>query len=188
MLDNEMNLRGELVQLVPVEKDRDSKVFTQWRRNSEYSRLLNGDPAIQFSAKSIEKWLEKNELSSELVYFAIRKLADQQIIGEITLDDIKPFSTNVFVGISIGEAPLWGKGFGSDAMRLILRYAFTILNVHRVSLTVFGYNQRAIRSYEKVGFHHEGKLVNWLNRDGQRWDLHFMGILKSDWEQLIKFE
>lgn len=188
MENNELILRGEFVQLVAVEKERDSKLFTQWRRNSEYIRLLNGDPAILFSAKSTEKWIEKEDLAAEVVSFAIQNLQDGIIIGEIALDDILPSSTNVFVGIAIGEADLWGKGYGTDAMRIILRYAFGVLNVHRVSLTVFGYNQRAIRSYEKVGFHHEGQLTDWLNRDGKRWDLHFMGILKTEWEQRIKGE
>ncbi len=183
MSDNRENLRGKMVQLVPVEAERDAKLFTEWHRNSEYSRLLNGSPAALSSAKSTEKWLEKNDLSTDNVFFAIKNLADQKIIGEIALEDIKPFCSNVFVGISIGEAAMWGKGYGSDAMQIILRYAFSLLNVHRVSLTVFGYNPRAIRSYEKVGFQHEGKLIDWLNRDGKRWDLHFMGILRSEWEK-----
>ncbi len=181
--NNHENLRGKVVQLVPVEAERDAKLFTEWHRNSEYSRLLNGSPAVLNSTKSTEKWLEKNDLSIETVCFAINNLADHKIIGEIALEDIKPFCSNVFVGISIGEEALWGKGFGSDAMQIILRYAFSFLNVHRVSLTVFDYNSRAIRSYEKVGFQHEGKLKDWLNRDGKRWDLHFMGILRDEWQK-----
>ena len=67
-------------------------------------------------------------------------------------------------------------------MRVILRFAFTELNLHRVSLTVFDYNQRAIRSYEKAGFRMEGRQRGFLKREGQRWDLIYMGILRSEWE------
>lgn len=175
-------MEGTLVRLIPVDSERDSKKFAEWHRNSEYSRLLNGDPALMFSSKGIGEWLKKNELAKDMVFFAIQSIEDGTIIGEIGLDDIQPGSPNVFVGISIGDPQYWGRGYGTDAMRILLRYAFSFLNMHRVSLSVFGYNERAIRSYEKAGFRHEGSLHNWLNRDGRRWDLHFMGILQSEWK------
>jgi RimJ/RimL family protein N-acetyltransferase len=66
-------------------------------------------------------------------------------------------------------------------MQLILGYAFMELNLHRVSLDVFGYNLRAIRSYEKVGFKLEGRKREMLLREGKRWDLIYMGILRAEW-------
>ena len=69
-----------------------------------------------------------------------------------------------------------------DAMRIILRFAFTELNLRRVSLDVFEYNPRAIASYRKVGFVEEGRLRRFLHRDGRRWDLIFMGMLREEWE------
>ncbi len=68
-------------------------------------------------------------------------------------------------------------------MRALLRFAFTEVNLHRVSLAVFGYNPRALRSYEKVGFTVEGRVRQYLHRDGQWWDMVFMGILKDEWER-----
>jgi len=88
------------------------------------------------------------------------------------------------VGIGIGEREYWGKGYGSDAMNLILRFAFETLNLKRVSLTVFEYNERAVHSYEKCGFRPEGRLRQWMQRAGQRYDLIFMGILREEWEVL----
>jgi RimJ/RimL family protein N-acetyltransferase len=67
--------------------------------------------------------------------------------------------------------------------QIILRFAFTELNLRRVTLTVFEYNPRAIRSYEKAGFHHEGRLRGVLLRDGKRWDMLYMGILAEDWKE-----
>jgi RimJ/RimL family protein N-acetyltransferase len=66
-------------------------------------------------------------------------------------------------------------------MKLILQYAFMELNLHRVSLDVFDYNPRAIHSYEKVGFKMEGRQRGILLREGKRWDMVFMGILRKEW-------
>ena len=66
-------------------------------------------------------------------------------------------------------------------MKLVLRYAFTELNLRRVTLNVFEYNPRAIRCYEKLGFQHEGRVRKYLNREGRRWDLMYMGIMKEEW-------
>jgi len=85
------------------------------------------------------------------------------------------------VGLGIGERDFWGRGYGTDVMKLILRYAFMEINLRRVTLTVFEYNPRAIRSYEKAGFRHEGRLRKLLHRDGRRYDELFMGILREEW-------
>jgi RimJ/RimL family protein N-acetyltransferase len=69
-------------------------------------------------------------------------------------------------------------------MRLVLRFAFGELNLNRLTLDVFEYNPRAIRSYESAGFKHEGRGRGWLKRDGRRWDMVYMGILRSEWEEL----
>ncbi len=88
------------------------------------------------------------------------------------------------MGIGLGERKYWSKGYGTDAMRIILRYAFTELNLHRVSLDTFEYNPRAIRSYEKAGFKIEGRVRQLLNREGRRWDVIYMGILREEWEKI----
>ena len=69
-------------------------------------------------------------------------------------------------------------------MQLILKLAFQEWNLHRVSLAVLGYNERAIRAYEKVGFKLEGALRGFVQRDGQRWDMPMMGVLRKEWEEL----
>ena len=68
-------------------------------------------------------------------------------------------------------------------MRLLLQYAFLEVNLQRVTLAVFEYNPRAIRSYEKAGFRHEGRMRKVLNKEGRRWDMLFMGVLRDEWMQ-----
>ena len=88
------------------------------------------------------------------------------------------------MGIGIGEEELWGKGYGTDAVRLMLNYAFTELNLRRISLDLFEYNQRALRSYQKAGFVEEGRMRGIFQREGRRWDSIYVWILRDDWQRL----
>ena len=175
--------RGKLVRLTAENPDTLAEHFLRWNRDSEYWRLQAAEPATPYTKKQIKEFVEK-ELFSEGVsvhFFMIRSLEDDRIIGEIGLDGVQWSHGDSFVGIGIGERELWNKGYGTDAMNVLLRYAFDELNLHRVSLTVFEYNPRAIRSYEKVGFVREGSERKFLVRDGKRWDMFYMGILREEW-------
>jgi RimJ/RimL family protein N-acetyltransferase len=174
-------LHGSLVHLTVQDPETMAKLFSHWSGDSEYSRLLDWDPACRFSVKSSQKWLEKDSEKQTNYYFAIRTLEDDRIIGVIGLDGIQWTHGDCFVGIGLGEREFWGKGYGTDAMKIILRYAFTELNLQRVSLNVFEYNPRGVRSYEKAGFSHEGRERGLLLREGKRWDVIFMGILREEW-------
>lgn len=174
-------LRGELVRLTVEDPETMAKLISRWATDSEFDRLLDWDPARLSSVKACQKWFEKDFEDEKCQAFAIRTLKGDRIIGEIGLDGIRWTHGDCFVGIGLGEREFWGKGYGTDAMRIILRYAFTELNLQRVTLDVFEYNPRGVRSYEKVGFVHEGRERGSLLRDGRRWDLIFMGILRADW-------
>lgn len=179
-------LKGEQVYLTVEDPQVMAEAFSRWSSDSEYWRLAASDTAFPRSSKSIKEWLEK-ELGTgnpQLFMFAIRRLEDDQLIGEIDLDGVLWTHGDAFVGIGLGEREYWGMGYGTDAMRVILKYAFTELNLYRLSLNVFDYNPRARRSYGKAGFKEEGSCREFLLRDGKRYDLIFMGILRSEWEEL----
>ncbi len=178
------HLVGRTVMLVPRDSGRDSGNYFEWRKNGEYLRLADGDLALLYSVGRIKDWLEEGELSTSSADFMIKRIADDKIIGEIGLSGFNFNQANAFVGIVIGDQQNWGKGYGTDAMLVILRYAFAMLNLNHVSLTVFEYNPRGIRSYEKAGFKMEGVQRQFINRDGRRWDMYRMGILKSEWVQM----
>jgi len=174
--------KGKLVRLAGIDPEEVSKSFAQWNRDSEYMRLLDAEPPRLHSTKAIKEWLEKEfEKATDMYWFAIRALEDDRLLGDLTLSVINWGSRDAFVGIGIGEREFWGKGYGTDAMHLILHYAFTELNLRRVTLNVFEFNQRAIRSYEKVGFRLEGRQRQYIQREGRRWDILYMGILREEW-------
>lgn len=177
---------GKLVRLSAFDSEEMSKAYPRWNRNSEYFRLLNSSGQPIQSSKAALKWMEKevDEMSPATYFFSIRTLADDKLIGELELDIVNWPGGDAFVGLGIGEAEYWGKGYGTDVMNVLLRFAFTEVNLRRVTLTVFEYNPRAIRSYEKAGFRHEGRIRKILNKEGERWDVLCMGILREEWMEL----
>jgi len=175
--------RGRLVRLSAVDPDSLSRSFVDWTHDSEYWRLMAATPPYPLSQEGIKKFIEKDLLKEDPrnLFFTIRALEDDRVIGGLGFDGISYTQGETFVGIGIGERGYWDRGYGTDAMNVLLRYAFTELNLQRATLTVFEYNARAIRSYEKCGFRVEGRSREALHREGRRWDLVFMGILQEEW-------
>ena len=176
-------LTGRLVRLVAMDPERDADDFSRWSKDSEYSRLLDSEPAAPWLGRLFKAEVEKEEIKNTAFLFDIRTLVEDRLIGMVDLGGIEWNHGDAFVGIGIGEHELWGKGYGTDAMREVLRFAFDELNLHRVSLDVFEYNPRGYQSYLKCGFKEEGRARQFLQRDGRRWDLIYMGILHSEWEE-----
>ncbi|MGE5464667.1 MAG: GNAT family N-acetyltransferase [Syntrophothermus sp.] len=174
---------GNLVRLSAFDPEEMSKALPRWWRNSEYSRLLSSSLRPMQSPKAAAHWMEKEvmEILPASYFFSIRTLAEDKLIGDLDLDVVNWSGRDAFVGLGIGEPEYWGKGHGTDVMNVLLRFAFTEINLRRVTLTVFEYNPRAIRSYEKAGFSHEGRLRQVINKEGRRWDILFMGILREEW-------
>lgn len=177
------SLCGTLVRLTAQEPQEEAEAIAGWNTDSVWWRLLASDPCNLFSSKKIVEWIEKGQEKDppSSYSFCIRTLNDNRLIGFIGLDgELFPHG-EAFVGIGIGEREFWSKGYGTDAMKVILRFGFEELNLRRVALDTFEYNPRAIRSYEKAGFAHEGRVRKCLYREGRRWDLIFMGILREEW-------
>ena len=172
---------GQKVRLAVFDPEKDAELMAKWNRDSLYSRLLGSEPATQWTPKQIREFFEKEQ---DIYLFMIHSLEPDRTIGLVDLSGFDWAARHAWVGIGLGEREDWGKGYGTDAMQVILRYAFTELNLQRVNLSVFEYNQRGYKSYLKSGFVEEGRLRGWMQRDGKRYDLIFMGILRSEWEAL----
>jgi RimJ/RimL family protein N-acetyltransferase len=177
---------GKLVRLSAFDPEEMSKAYARWNRNTEYFRLISISIRPMQSPKTIAKSVDDEvaEMSPASYFFSIRTLADDKLIGDLNLDVVDWSGRDSFVGLGIGETDYWGKGYGTDVMNILLRFAFTEINLRRVTLTVFEYNTRAIRSYEKAGFRHEGRVRQVLNKEGRRWDMLFMGILREEWLEM----
>jgi len=174
--------RGSLVRLSDESPEVLAKAFAKWDRDTEQRRLADDDPAQLWSEKKLKEFIEKRaENTSKSFRFSIRALEDDALIGGVGLWVNSWTHAETWLGISIGDRGYWSKGYGSDAMRLILQYGFLELNLRRISLGLHAYNERALKTYQKVGFQLEGRMRGEGLRDGVRYDSLWMGILREEW-------
>jgi RimJ/RimL family protein N-acetyltransferase len=176
---------GKLVRLRAYEKS-DLDAVMKWVNDEEVTDLLGGEMlAYPVSSLAEEKFIEAAAAPSDRQKnFAIETLAERRYIGAISFNAIDWQSRHASIGIVIGDKSLWGKGYGTDAMRIIMRLAFDKMNLHRLWLHVHDYNQRAIASYEKCGFKREGVLREEHFARGKYHDTIVMGILESEYRAL----
>jgi RimJ/RimL family protein N-acetyltransferase len=176
-------LTGRLVRLAAIDAEQDAEAFARWDLDSEYLRQLGSGPHLPNRARKIKEAIvkEQNE-DPNTVALAVRTLADDTLIGFVAFDGINWEHGESFVAIGIGDPAYRGNGYGTDAMRVMLRYGFMELNLYRIQLDAFSYNERAIRSYLKVGFVEDGRQRGMLLRDGCRWDFVYMSVLLAAWQ------
>ena len=177
--------RGSLVRIDSWDSEGDADELAAWHSETEFQRLGFDQGARPLSVAEvrtqIERWREDWPAS---VTCAVRALDDDRLVGLTRLYDIDLLHGSAVLGISIGRRHEWSKGYGTDASRVTIRYGFQELNLHRIWLDVFGYNDRAQALYLRLGFTEEGRLREHLERDGRRHDVILMGLLRREWEQL----
>jgi len=173
-------LRGERLQLTALNQG-DLSVIARWQQDATFLRFFDALPAYPRDVSSLAEWLQERHKDKSAFLFAIRQLGDDELIGFAEVDGILWAHQVGWLSIAIGDPARWGQGYGTEAMRLLLDFAFGELNLYRVQLTVFSYNTRAIALYEKLGFRREGTYREYLRRDGVRHDMHLYGLLRSEW-------
>lgn len=175
---------GKRVRLTAFDPDIGGELLAKWYADSEFTRLYDLPPVMVKDTKRTQAALREQAggTNPQVARFLIQTLANEQFIGEGELERNLPTYDEAFVSIGLGDRAFWGKGYGTEAMDLLLRHGFCEWNVHRISLSVYAYNPRAIRSYEKIGMKHEGRRRAQLLRGGARFDMLYMGILRREWE------
>jgi RimJ/RimL family protein N-acetyltransferase len=173
--------RGELVRLSAPQED-DSEAFARWSQDAAYLRAVDTDFARPISASQAAKQFSGEESDPNAVAFRIRTLQEDRLIGFVAIHSIEWNNRAGLLSIGIGEPEYRSKGYGTDALRLVLRYAFDELNLLRVGLDVISNNTAALRSYEKVGFVLEGTMRKAVLRDGRHHDRLIMGIVREEWQ------
>ena len=113
------------------------------------------------------------------VYTIVEK-SSNRAVGRCLLFSVNQVDRNAMIGIFFGEKDCWGKGYGQEAMRLLLDFGFNLLNLHNIMLGVFAFNERAIRSYQSLGFHEIGRRreARWIG--GKAYDVIFMDLLEEE--------
>jgi RimJ/RimL family protein N-acetyltransferase len=177
---------GEKVRLRRPERS-DLPRFAAWLNDPEVRRHL----ALIFPMSVVheEGWFEEQlKLEPAVQAFVIEAArvggeADWNPVGVIGFHAIDWRSRAGELGVVIGEKPVWNSGFGTDAVRTLVRWGFRELNLNRVFLRVFEDNAAAIRCYEKIGFRHEGRLRQDHFQDGRYLDTLLMGLLRDEHDE-----
>lgn len=173
-------LEGERVYLRPIGLD-DNELYFQMLFHRESRRLTGTQKS--FTREQIYRYIEgKSQDSSSLLLLVALRDTDE-VIGDIALQSIDSYNRNANVRIAIEER-FQGKGYGSEALKLMLDYGFGIVNLHRIELNVFAYNERAAHVYEKLGFKKEGVQRDALYYDHEYHDSILMAILEDEFRAL----
>ena len=176
-------IKGQLVALRHHVYD-DLGAVRRWYRDPELARLTRYS-LRPMSDEDIDRFFHTRLLSPEHVGYAITVRDTGRLIGSTTFSNLDADNSSTLFHISIGEPDAWGYGYGTEATELMLWLAFERIGLHRVALSVFAFNERAIRSYEKAGFMIEGRHREAIVRDGGRHDELTMGILASEWRSRL---
>ncbi len=169
-------INGDRVRLRAFEAS-DVETVWAWYRDHEFS-VLDGN-IYGASLETIRAFVQSMGSPSYAGVSLGIETEDGALIGLIRLKRSSPEDRHADFGIAI-ERAYWDRGYGTDATRTILRFAFEEMNLHRVSLTVLDYNTRAQRCYEKCGFRVEGRARSSRFRDGRWCDETLMGILRDE--------
>lgn len=173
------------VRLGPIDLETHPAIESRWTQDAEFMRLMELKPIRPLSPAMVKKQYEtiqrEMEEQNDLFYFTIRAREDDRLIGKALIEYVDGSNGNGYVRLGIGEVESRRKGYGSQALSLLLRYAFGELNLFRVTAVVPAYNEGAVRLFKKFSFMEEVRRNNALHRDGEFWDVIGFGLLNAEW-------
>ena len=187
MLDIQTQLlEAQDIRFGPIDHEAHPAIESKWTHDAGFMRLMDFNPARPLSPAMVKKQYEsiekKMDEDKNLFYFTVRARPDDRLIGKAMLEWINWTNGNGWIWLGIGEVDSRRKGYGSQALTMLLRYAFAELSLFRVSAVLAEYNEPALHLFRKFGFVEETRRREALHRDDRRWDLLCYGLLRSEWE------
>lgn len=173
-------IRGETIDLVTT-NPKWANLTCRWMNDPEVRHYSRNEWPI--SIEEIKKWFEpsSSENIKDFVVFIIYHKKDNRPIGNVGLNRIDWINRNANIFWSIGEKEYWGRGIAPEASKLLIKYGFTELNLHKISARIFAPNKQSLRLAEKIGFKKEALLKEDLYVDGKYVDTHIFTLLKKGW-------
>lgn len=168
---------GENIYLSPMNVD-DAEIYVRWLNDFKVTDGTGSSTRV-LNLKAEQEWIA-NALSSGAYQFAIVRLSDDKLLGNCGIESMRTPSMNAEVGLFIGDSENRERGYGTEALQLLLSYGFFYLNLNNIMLKVFSFNERAIHVYEKVGFKEIGRRRKSYYLNGAYYDDVFMDILKEE--------
>lgn len=177
------------VLLGPIDHDAHPAIESRWTHDAEFMRLMEFTTTRPLSPALVKEQYEaiEEEMLEQktLFYFPILAREDNRLIGKALIEYVDWSSGNGYIRLGIGEAESRCKGYGSQALSLLLRFAFDELNLFRVTAVVPAYNNCATRLFQKFGFMEEVRRRKVLFLDGEFWDVIGFGLLNAEWRESI---
>ncbi len=173
-------LEGDKVILRPVRR-ADIQYFLKWFNDPEVTQYLA--TYLPMTEMAEEKWIDNLATKTNDAMFVIeaKEAGGSKAIGSTGLNAVSPKDHHAMFGIAIGEKDYWSKGYGTETCRLLVRYGFEQMNLHRINSGVISFNERSARMHRSVGFKEEGRQREGLYRNGRFYDLIYFGLLRSEW-------
>lgn len=156
--------------------------FQRWYSDPEVARLARYQDG-PMRPDEIDRFFQLRALGTESLTMAIHEASTDRLVGSCAFSQVDGENGSAMYHITIGEKDMWGRGLGTEATQLMLDHAFGTLGLHRIALTVFEFNERAIRAYVHCGFIVEGRARESIWRDGRWWDELAMSVLSSEWHE-----
>jgi RimJ/RimL family protein N-acetyltransferase len=154
--------------------------FERWYSDPDVARLTRYQDG-PMRPDEIERFFTARVVGPDSLALAVHVRDTDRLIGTCAFSQLDGDNGSALYHITIGEKDSWGLGYGTEATQLMLRHAFESLNLHRVALSVFEFNERAIGSYARCGFIVEGRSREAIWREGRWWDELTMSILEPEW-------
>ncbi|HJB26713.1 MAG TPA: GNAT family N-acetyltransferase [Firmicutes bacterium] len=176
-------ISGEKLYLSPINQD-DVENYVRWLSDRSVTDGL-GNTASLISLQTEREWLQK---ASETYQFAIVKRENNTLIGNCGIESISHVHRTAEVGLFIGEEENRGKGYGTQALELLVDYGFQVLNLHSLMLRVYSFNERAIACYQKVGFREFGRRRQCYYLNGTYYDSIHMDLLKQERNNILHLQ
>lgn len=181
-----INVQGNLVALGPMRRDL---VPLRFRWENDFGTRRTDDPSearpltLEEAFNQYDEWIKTAATRS--IQFAVYEVAGWRPIGMTGLRDLDWHNRGAVFGITIGDPEFRGKGYGTEATRLTLDHAFTVMGMHNVMLDAVATNLRGLRAYEKAGFREIGRRRESALINGRYYDTVFMDCLATEFESPV---
>ena len=170
-----------MITLTEIKKEDMEQIY-RWFSDPDFLKYYDYYPPNPLKKSDVDKMFRYYKESGKSKVIAVRK--DGKIIGLAGFDDIIKENQVATLFIGLGKEDERGKGYGKEALRLLLEYGFRELNFHRIQLNVLEFNNKAIALYERCGFKREGIYREFVLRDGKRHNLLLYGLLRDEWKKI----
>jgi RimJ/RimL family protein N-acetyltransferase len=170
---------GNKIYLRGLEKADLKGAYFDWLNDREVTKFMESG-RFPNTREAMKKYYHDTRLSGNDVMFAIIDTETDKHVGNIRLGPINWIARVAPFGIMIGDKEFWGRGYGTEAIKLVLDYAFNRLNLHKVTAGIVAIHKASIKAFEKAGLEIEGRVKSQFCLDGKYYDSLYLGITEED--------